>query len=99
MKDSRVNRSYDGKKVNDLIRLIRNKVYPPYPTLLIEKNHNHDLPEQLRRKLNEFEPGGYIGYFLFKRFPKLLLHLYHICEDEGLGITQEAWYHSFWKNS
>ena len=27
MKDSRVNRSYDGKKINDLIRLIRNKVY------------------------------------------------------------------------
>ena len=26
MKDSRVNRSYDGAKVNDLIRLIRNKV-------------------------------------------------------------------------
>jgi len=26
MKDSRVNRSYDGTKVNDLIRLIRNKV-------------------------------------------------------------------------
>lgn len=26
MKDSRVNRSYDGKKINDLIRLIRNKV-------------------------------------------------------------------------
>lgn len=26
MKDSRVNRSYDGKRVNDLIRLIRNKV-------------------------------------------------------------------------
>jgi serine/threonine-protein kinase/endoribonuclease IRE1 len=26
MKDSRVNRSYDGGKVNDLIRLIRNKV-------------------------------------------------------------------------
>ena len=26
MKDSRVNRSYDGTKINDLIRLIRNKV-------------------------------------------------------------------------
>ena len=30
MKDSRVNRSYDGKKMNDLIRLIRNKVYLTY---------------------------------------------------------------------
>ena len=29
MKDSRVNRSYDGKKINDLIRLIRNKVSAP----------------------------------------------------------------------
>jgi serine/threonine-protein kinase/endoribonuclease IRE1 len=28
MKDSRVNRSYDGQKINDLIRLIRNKVSP-----------------------------------------------------------------------
>ena len=27
MKDSRINRSYDGKKINDLIRLIRNKVF------------------------------------------------------------------------
>jgi serine/threonine-protein kinase/endoribonuclease IRE1 len=32
MKDSRVNRSYDGTKINDLIRLIRNKVQRPlYP--------------------------------------------------------------------
>jgi len=53
----------------------------------------------LRKKLNEFEPGGYIGYFLYKRFPKLLLHLYHICEDEELGIVNEAWYTTFWKNS
>jgi serine/threonine-protein kinase/endoribonuclease IRE1 len=30
MKDSRVNRSYDGKKINDLIRLIRNKVHFVY---------------------------------------------------------------------
>jgi serine/threonine-protein kinase/endoribonuclease IRE1 len=29
MKDSKVNRTYDGKKINDLIRLIRNKVYLP----------------------------------------------------------------------
>jgi serine/threonine-protein kinase/endoribonuclease IRE1 len=29
MKDSRINRSYDGKKINDLIRLIRNKVFNP----------------------------------------------------------------------
>jgi len=29
MKDSRVNRSYDGRKINDLIRLIRNKVSIP----------------------------------------------------------------------
>ena len=104
MKDSRVNRSYDGKKINDLIRLIRNKVHSlPYLPLvgfrgdadIRKKNHNHDLPEALRRKVNEFEPGGYIGYFLYKRFPKLLLHLYYICEDETLGIAREAWYQAF----
>jgi len=72
MKESKVNRSYDGTKVNDLMRLIRNK-----------KNHIHDLPETLKKRLNEFEPGGYIGYFLYKRFPKLLLHLYHISEEVG----------------
>jgi len=29
MRDSRINRSYDGTKINDLIRLIRNKVFSP----------------------------------------------------------------------
>jgi serine/threonine-protein kinase/endoribonuclease IRE1 len=37
MKDSRVNRSYDGTKINDLIRLIRNKVYSLYHPLTLEK--------------------------------------------------------------
>lgn len=39
MKDSRVNRSYDGKKINDLIRLIRNKVIfvPLINSDLVEK--------------------------------------------------------------
>jgi len=48
--------------------------------------------------LNEFEPGGYIGYFLYKRFPKLLLHLYNICEDESLGIATDEWYLKFLKS-
>jgi serine/threonine-protein kinase/endoribonuclease IRE1 len=38
MKDSRVNRSYDGKKVNDLIRLIRNKVSTSHIVLIAEKS-------------------------------------------------------------
>jgi hypothetical protein len=37
MKDSRVNRSYDGKKINDLIRLIRNKVISFKTRLTLEK--------------------------------------------------------------
>jgi serine/threonine-protein kinase/endoribonuclease IRE1 len=38
MKDSRVNRSYDGRKINDLIRLIRNKVCTSHIVLIPEKS-------------------------------------------------------------
>ena len=48
--------------------------------------------------MNDFEPDGYIGYFLYKRFPKLLLHLYDISEDESLGIPSEEWYLKFRKS-
>ena len=52
----------------------------------------------MRKRLNDFEPDGYIGYFLYKRFPKLLLHLYDISEDESLGIPAEEWYLKFRKS-
>ncbi|KAI8324002.1 kinase-like protein [Martensiomyces pterosporus] len=65
-------RKYDGTRLRDLLRVIRNK-----------KNHYQDMPPPLREALGDI-PDGYLHYFE-SRFPYLLLHCYYfILENDGL---------------
>ncbi|CAG8473926.1 7024_t:CDS:2 [Ambispora gerdemannii] len=65
-------RKYDGSRIRDLLRALRNK-----------KHHYQDLPEHVKKSLGEV-PEGFLFYFT-SRFPKLLLHVYYvISENESL---------------
>ncbi|KAJ1762825.1 bifunctional endoribonuclease/protein kinase ire1 [Coemansia sp. RSA 1591] len=65
-------RKYDGTRLRDLLRIIRNK-----------KNHYQDMPPPLRDALGDI-PDGYLDYFE-SRFPYLLLHCYYfVLEDDSL---------------
>ncbi|KAI9504231.1 kinase-like domain-containing protein [Coemansia spiralis] len=65
-------RKYDGMRLRDLLRIIRNK-----------KNHYQDMPQPLRETLGDI-PDGYLHYFE-SRFPYLLLHCYYfVLEDDSL---------------
>ncbi|KAJ1962304.1 bifunctional endoribonuclease/protein kinase ire1 [Dipsacomyces acuminosporus] len=65
-------RKYDGTRLRDLLRIIRNK-----------KNHYQDMPPQLKEALGDI-PDGYLHYFE-SRFPYLLLHCYYfVLEDDRL---------------
>ncbi|KAJ2746291.1 bifunctional endoribonuclease/protein kinase ire1 [Coemansia sp. BCRC 34301] len=65
-------RKYDGARLRDLLRVIRNK-----------KNHYQDMAAPLREALGDI-PGGYLAYFE-SRFPYLLLHCYYyVLEDDSL---------------
>nr|CAG8535315.1 12960_t:CDS:2 [Entrophospora candida] len=65
-------RKYDGAKIRDLLRALRNK-----------KNHYQDLPDHVKRSLGEI-PNGFLFYFV-SRFPELMLHVYYvIAESESL---------------
>ncbi|KAJ9074627.1 bifunctional endoribonuclease/protein kinase ire1 [Entomophthora muscae] len=57
-------RGYDGTRVRDLLRVIRNK-----------KHHYSDLPHPVKRAYGSL-PDGFLSYFL-TRFPNLLLHAYY----------------------
>ncbi|KAI9297108.1 kinase-like protein [Neoconidiobolus thromboides FSU 785] len=57
-------RGYDGSKLKDLLRVIRNK-----------KHHYQDLPNFVKRAYGPL-PEGYLNYFL-NRYPRLLLHAYY----------------------
>ncbi|KAJ2006511.1 bifunctional endoribonuclease/protein kinase ire1 [Coemansia thaxteri] len=65
-------RKYDGTRLRDLLRVIRNK-----------KSHYQDMPTPLREALGDI-PEGYLHYFE-SRFPYLLLHCYYfVLEDDSL---------------
>ncbi|CAG8528964.1 14687_t:CDS:2, partial [Racocetra persica] len=65
-------RKYDGSKIRDLLRALRNK-----------KHHYQDLPEQVKKALGQI-PDGFLFYFT-SRFPNLMLHVYYvIAEFENL---------------
>ncbi|KAG0766411.1 hypothetical protein G6F24_003642 [Rhizopus arrhizus] len=58
-------RKYDGKRVRDLLRALRNK-----------KHHWQDLPNQVKRVYGE--PPNQFLYYFTARFPHLLLHTYYV---------------------
>ncbi|NXT30796.1 ERN1 endoribonuclease, partial [Pelecanoides urinatrix] len=96
--DLRKFRTYKGGSVRDLLRAMRNKVWPPqlprtpaaclYPLTspsLLQKHHYHELPAEVRAALGSI-PDGFVQYFT-SRFPRLLLHTHgamRVCAHERL---------------
>ncbi|KAK9719627.1 bifunctional endoribonuclease/protein kinase ire1 [Basidiobolus ranarum] len=68
-------RRYDGYRIQDLLRAMRNK-----------KHHYQDLPDHVKRSLGPL-PHGFLGYFT-SRFPNLFLHVYYTIADNP-GLRQE----------
>lgn len=61
-------RKYNGQKLRDLLRIVRNKAH-----------HYRDLPPELQQQLGSF-PDGYLQYFL-TRFPKLVIFTYRFVKE------------------
>ncbi|KAF2092795.1 kinase-like protein [Rhizodiscina lignyota] len=65
-------RKYQGHKMVDLLRALRNK-----------KNHYADMPEDVKAKVGSLS-GGYLRYWT-SRFPVLLVRCFDVLEECGLG--------------
>lgn len=61
-------RKYNGTKLRDLLRIVRNKAH-----------HYRDLPVELQEQLGSL-PDGYLQYFL-SRYPKLVIFTYHFAKE------------------
>lgn len=68
LEDLNKRRKYDGRRVVDLLRAIRNK-----------KHHIHDLSPQLRRLFGT-TADSFLAYFTL-RFPRLFLHTYSVVQS------------------
>ncbi|KAI8878466.1 hypothetical protein K501DRAFT_228346 [Backusella circina FSU 941] len=64
-------RKYDGKRLRDLLRALRNK-----------KHHWQDLPDHVKQVYGE-PPTDFLYYFT-TRFPRLLLHTYYVVTSDPL---------------
>ncbi|KAL7266643.1 bifunctional endoribonuclease/protein kinase ire1 [Rhizina undulata] len=65
-------RGYDGEKVLDLLRAIRNK-----------KHHYQDMKPAAKASVGSL-PQGYLNYFT-QRFPDLLLYAYEVVRETGFA--------------
>ena len=63
-------RKYQGHKLLDLLRALRNK-----------KNHYEDMPEAVQEKVGPL-PRGYLGFWT-RRFPGLLMGCHEIIKEVG----------------
>ena len=63
-------RKYQGNKLLDLLRALRNK-----------KNHYEDMPENVKEKVGPL-PAGYLGFWT-RRFPGLLMGCHAIVMEVG----------------
>lgn len=63
-------RKYQGHKLLDLLRALRNK-----------KNHYEDMPENVKDKVGSL-PVGYLGFWT-SRFPGLLMGVHTVIQDCG----------------
>ncbi|KZS96984.1 kinase-like protein [Sistotremastrum niveocremeum HHB9708] len=68
-------RDYDTGKIQDLLRVIRNK-----------KHHYQSLPQHIKKRLGPL-PDGYLSYFT-SRYPALLMHIYHVVARGGLDTEE-----------
>ncbi|CAI2164694.1 7508_t:CDS:2 [Funneliformis geosporum] len=75
-------RKYDGSRVRDLLRALRNK-----------KHHYQDLPEHVKRSLGEI-PDGFLFYFT-SRFPQLMLHVYYVISESEKLKNESMFRHYF----
>ncbi|EPX74891.1 IRE protein kinase Ire1 [Schizosaccharomyces octosporus yFS286] len=62
-------RKYDGSKILDILRVLRNK-----------RHHYQDLPDAVRALLGSL-PDGFTAYFT-EKFPLLLLHCFNVVKAE-----------------
>ena len=63
-------RKYNGAKILDLLRALRNK-----------KNHYEDMPEGVKKRVGSL-PGGYLGFWT-REFPALLLCCWEVVRECG----------------
>jgi serine/threonine-protein kinase/endoribonuclease IRE1 len=75
-------RKYDGAKMIDLLRVIRNK-----------KNHFHDLPDDVKEQMLGGSEKGYYEFWA-KRFPSLLINCHCLILERGLisRFRMEKWF-------
>lgn len=64
-------RKYQGHRMLDLLRALRNK-----------KNHYADMPEDVKARVGSLS-GGYLNYWT-SRFPELLVKCYDVLDECGL---------------
>ncbi|KAF8426275.1 hypothetical protein EV426DRAFT_530773 [Tirmania nivea] len=74
-------RGYDGEKVLDLLRVIRNK-----------RNHYQDMTEAAQETLGPL-PDGYLDYFE-RKFPDLFLHVYRVNVETGFALKDLRAYYT-----
>ena len=63
-------RKYNGGRILDLLRALRNK-----------KNHYEDMPENIKKRVGPL-PGGYLGFWT-REFPALLLCCHEVVREVG----------------
>lgn len=63
-------RKYNGNRILDLLRALRNK-----------KNHYEDMPEAIKEKVGGL-PAGYLGFWS-RRFPSLLMVCHRVVVEVG----------------
>lgn len=64
-------RKYNGNRLLDLLRALRNK-----------KNHYEDMPEDVKKRVGPLA-GGYLNYWCH-RFPRLLMACYEVVHEVGV---------------
>ncbi|KAF8455671.1 hypothetical protein BGX38DRAFT_1166071 [Terfezia claveryi] len=74
-------RGYDGEKVLDLLRVIRNK-----------RNHYQDMTKAAQEALGSL-PDGYLDYFE-RKFPDLFLHVYRVNVETGFALKDLRAYYT-----
>lgn len=75
-------RKYNGDKMLDLLRALRNK-----------KNHYYDMPPDVQAKVGPL-PEGYLRYWT-TRFPKLLMACYEVVVE--CGFVQEPGFKAYFE--
>ncbi|MCJ1330569.1 bifunctional endoribonuclease/protein kinase ire1 [Thelotrema lepadinum] len=75
-------RKYQGYRMLDLLRALRNK-----------KNHYEDIPEGVKKMVGSL-PGGYLGFWT-RRFPGLLMGAHEVVRE--LGWTTKDRFRGFYE--